>query len=126
MHLAEGDTHTYERTFTHADVRQFGELSGDDQPRHTEPDEEGRLMAQGLLTATLPTKLGSDIHFFAHTMTFRFRRPVYTDERITCEMTLDTINEADDRYNIDATFGCTNDEDVTVLSGDVSGLIWKE
>ncbi|MFC6731261.1 MULTISPECIES: MaoC/PaaZ C-terminal domain-containing protein [unclassified Haladaptatus] len=126
MQLEEGETYTHQRRFMHEDVHQFGEISGDDQPRHTEPDEEGRLMAQGLLTATLPTKLGGDINFLAHTMEFRFRRPVFTGETITCEMVLDTIDEREDRYNIDATTTCTNEADEVVLSGDISGLIWKQ
>ncbi|EMA34444.1 MaoC domain-containing protein dehydratase [Halobiforma lacisalsi AJ5] len=60
-----GDVYTYERTVTTAEVRQFGELSGDQQPIHTDPDEEGRLVVQGLLTATLPTAIGGDLEVLA-------------------------------------------------------------
>ena len=34
----EGDGFTYERTFTAEDVRAFGELTGDQQSIHTDPD----------------------------------------------------------------------------------------
>lgn len=44
---ASGDRFTHERTFTPADVRSFAEISGDRQPIHTEPDEDGRLVVQG-------------------------------------------------------------------------------
>lgn len=44
----EGETITFERTFTVGEVQQFAELSGDEQPRHTEPDEEGRVMVQAV------------------------------------------------------------------------------
>ena len=80
----EGETVAYERTFTVEEGEQFAALSGDNQPRHTEPDEDGRLMVQGLLTATMPTKPGSDPEVLAREMTFEFRQPVYTGERITC------------------------------------------
>ena len=64
----EGATRTFERTFTVEDVEQFAELSGDAQSRHTEPDDDGRVMVQGLLTATMPTKLGSDSEVLARTL----------------------------------------------------------
>ncbi|MCL7418025.1 MAG: dehydratase, partial [Halalkalicoccus sp.] len=99
----EGETHTHERTFTHEDVRRFGEISGDQQSIHTDPDEEGRLVVQGLLTATIPTKIGGDQEFIARTMEYDFRRPVYTGERITCEWTTETVEERADRYEATGT-----------------------
>jgi acyl dehydratase len=80
----EGETVAYERTFTVEEDEQFAAPSGDNQPRHTEPDEDGRLMVQSLLTATMPTKPGGDPEVLAREMTFEFRQPVYTGERITC------------------------------------------
>lgn len=71
----EGQTSTFERTFTPDEVMQFDELTGDDQPPHTEPDEEGRLVLQGLLTASVPTKIGSDNEVMARRMTFEFIAP---------------------------------------------------
>ncbi|APX97328.1 hotdog family protein [Natronorubrum daqingense] len=121
----EGETRTFERTFTVEDVRQFAELTGDDQPRHTEPDENGRVMVQGLLTATLPTKLGSDNEVLASTMELDFRRPVFTGERITCRSTYDTVVERDDRYEFTSDVVCENDDGDTVLTTTTEGLIWK-
>ncbi len=42
------------------------------------------LMAHGLLTATLPTKLGGDLNYIARTMEFEFLRPVYAGEELRC------------------------------------------
>lgn len=122
----EGDTYTHERTFTPEDVRRFGEISGDQQSIHTDPDEEGRLVVQGLLTATIPTKIGGDLEFLARTMEYDFRRPVYTGEEITCEWTTEEIEEREDRYEAAGTAVCRNEEDVVVMSGYFEGLIWKE
>ncbi|MDG5818231.1 MULTISPECIES: MaoC/PaaZ C-terminal domain-containing protein [unclassified Natronococcus] len=122
----EGESHAFERTFTTEEVRQFAELSRDTQPRHTEPDEEGRLLVHGLLTATLPTKIGGDLEVLASSMTFEFRRPVYTGERIVCTWSYERVDEREDRYDLVAAVDCENDAGETVLSATVEGLIWKE
>ena len=51
-----GDKISWQRTFTEEDIKTFARLSGDQGEHHLIPDEQGRLMAHGLLTATLPTK----------------------------------------------------------------------
>ena len=122
----EGDTHTFERAFTEAEVRQFAALSGDDQPRHTEPDGSGRLLVHGLLTATLPTKIGGDLEMLAHEMRFEFRRPVHTGETVTCEWTHKTVEEQADRYAVTADVVCTNGSGETVLTAKVEGFVRKE
>lgn len=121
----EGDSYTYERTFTPEDVRRFGELSGDQQSIHTDPDEKGRLIVQGLLTATIPTKIGGDQEFIARTMEYDFRRPVYTGETITCKWTTETVEEKEDRYEATGTAVCRNEEEVVVMSGYFAGLVRK-
>lgn len=122
----EGETHTFERTFTVEDVKQFADLSGDAQPRHTEPDDAGRVMVQGLLTATMPTKMGSDTEVLARTMAFEFHRPVYTGDPITCTSTYDTVVERDDRYELTVDVVCENAAGEAVLDATVEGLIWKD
>jgi len=121
----EGQTETFERTFTVEDVEEFGELSGDDQPRHTEPDEDGRVMVQGLLTATMPTKLGADQGMMAHTMNLQFHQPVYTGERITCKSTAKDVVESEDRYDVAGDVVCENEDGEPVLTADVEGVVWK-
>ena len=120
----EGDVHTFERTFTHEDVEQFGEVSGDQQAIHTEPDEDGRLMVQGLLTATLPTKIGGDLGVLASSMEFAFLSPVYTGQTIVCEVTTDAVSEREDRYDIACSVVCRH-EDTVVMRAGFEGLIWK-
>ncbi|SIR93241.1 hotdog family protein [Natronorubrum thiooxidans] len=120
-----GETHTFERTFTTDEVERFAELSGDRQDQHTEPDEGGQLLVHGLLTATLPTKIGGDLEVLATEMTFQFRQPVYTGEQITCLWTFDTVDERDDRYAVTVDIECTNNDAESVLTGDIEGLIWK-
>jgi acyl dehydratase len=120
-----GEIHAVERTFTTEDVRQFAQVSGDTQPRHTEPDEDGRLLVHGLLTATLPTTVGGDLEMLARTMSFEFVRPVYTGETVTCTWTHDHVEERDDRYEVTADVVCENEDGATVLTGTVAGLVRK-
>ncbi|MFC4359175.1 dehydratase [Halobium salinum] len=122
---AEGDVVSYSRTFTEADVRTFTELSNDRGDHHLEPDDEGRLLVHGLLTATLPTKVGGEMDFLARTMEFDFRRPVYTGEKITCRVTIDRLEEREDRYVGASLVECENEAGETVMTGSFDGIIRK-
>ncbi|ELY55011.1 hotdog family protein [Natronolimnohabitans innermongolicus] len=120
-----GETHTFARTFTTDEVERFAEVSGDTQDRHTEPDD-GQLLVHGLLTATLPTKIGGDLEVLATAMAFEFVRPVYTGDRISCTWIFDAVTERDDRYEVAVNVGCENEAGETVLDGTIEGLIWRE
>lgn len=122
----EGAVHTYERTFSKEDVRRFGEISGDQQSIHTEPDDEGRLIVQGLLTATLPTKIGGDLSYIARSMEFDFLEPVYTGTAITCEWTNETVEEREDRYTLTSSIACYDEDGDAVMEARIDGLVWKE
>ena len=68
-----GDTVSWERIFTADDIQLFNKVSGDEGVHHVTPDEQGRLMVHGLLTATVPTKIGGDMNFIARELTFDLR-----------------------------------------------------
>jgi acyl dehydratase len=123
MTVQEGETRTYERTFTEADVRQFAEVSGDTGRQHVERDDRGRLMAHGLLTATLPTKIGGELNYVARTMTFEFHRPVYAGDTVTCETEMTEVVEGDGRTRLTAEFVCHDGDGERVLSGRSEGVI---
>ncbi|MFB6095081.1 MAG: dehydratase [Halodesulfurarchaeum sp.] len=131
--LEEGQTITYQRTFTREDVQTFAALSGDQGYHHLVSEGEGPAMVHGLLTATLPTKIGGDINYVARTMHFEFPRPVYTGETITCEVTLEHLSgeatlehlsESDDGRELEASWVCTNEEDGVVLRGSSEGILY--
>ncbi|NHN40638.1 dehydratase [Halorubellus sp. JP-L1] len=121
----EGETRTYERTFTKGDVEAFADVFRDTQPRHTEPDADGRLLVHGLLTATLPTKIGGDLRVLAESMTFEFRHPVYTGEPVTCTWTFSTVEARPERFDVSVEVRCENDAGDIVLSGVLDGRIAK-
>jgi len=124
MSLKVGDIISFERTFTIEDVERFTLVSGDEGNHHTTPDDEGRLVIQGLLTATLPTKIGGDNNVLARTMNFEFLRPVFTGDKIICEVIIEKYEKQDNnRISIVASFQCTNQKEKQVLKGNFAGVI---
>ena len=124
MPLKVGDIISFERTFTVRDVELFTEISGDEGIHHITPDEQGRLVIQGLLTATLPTKVGGDHNVLARNMNFEFLRPVFTGDTIICEVKIEKYErQENNRTAIIASFLCENQHEKEVLKGDFSGVI---
>lgn len=122
--LNVGDTISFERTFIKEDVELFTKISGDEGDHHLNPDEQGRLVIQGLLTATLPTKVGGDNNVLARTMNFEFLRPVFTGDTIVCDVTIEELEKQDrNRTAIKASFQCTNQHAKKVLEGNFAGVI---
>ncbi|RSD28392.1 enoyl-CoA hydratase [Mesobacillus subterraneus] len=124
MSLKVGEIISFERTFSARDVELFTEISGDEGIHHRTPDEKGRLVIQGLLTATLPTKVGGDNNVLAHTMNFEFLRPVFTGDTIVCEVKIEQYElQEKNRMAIMATFSCKNQYEKEVLKGYFAGII---
>lgn len=124
MQVKVGDIITFERTFTVRDVELFTEISGDEGIHHITPDEKGRLVIQGLLTATLPTKIAGDNNVLARSTHFEFLRPVFTGDTILCEVKIEKYeSQENNRTAFIASFICKNQNEKEVLTGDVSGVI---
>jgi 3-hydroxybutyryl-CoA dehydratase len=123
--LKVGDIISWQRSFSANDIKKFGELSGDKGVQHIATDEQGRIMAQGLLTATLPTKIGGDLNFIAHKMSFEFARPVYAGDTINCEVTLLRLIKKGEFVELSCKWTCRNQLDKEVLTGEAEGIIKK-
>lgn len=121
MHV--GDVRSWERTFSEEDVRLFARFSGDEGEHHLEPDEQGRLMVHGLLTATLPTKVGGDMNFIARDLTFQFHRPVFVGDTVRCEVTLTSIEPENGLVRVASKWICRNQLGKDVMSGEAHGVI---
>nr|BBH94539.1 enoyl-CoA hydratase [Thermogemmatispora argillosa] len=121
--LQVGDVLTYERTFQEEDIRLFAELSGDKGRHHMQPDAQGRLMVHGLLTASIPTKLGGDLNFIARSMQMEFLRPVFAGDRVRCEMTVSRLEPEDGYLLVELVSVCRNQHGKEVLRGQAQGII---
>jgi acyl dehydratase len=121
--LEVGGQARWSRVFTVEDVRRFSEVSGDRGVHHVEVDAEGRLMVQGLLTATLPTKLGGDLSYLAREMVFEFLRPVFSGDRIECVSTATRVERQPGRTYAEFAISCTNQAGKEVLRATSKGVI---
>src|SRR5688500_4822705 len=118
-----GDVVSWQRTFTEEDIRLFAKFSGDEGEHHLVPDEHGRLMAHGLLTATLPTKIGGDLNFIAREMTFQFHRPVFAGDTISCEVVLVEMKPEEQFIRVVSNWVCRNQNAKEVMTGEARGVI---
>jgi 3-hydroxybutyryl-CoA dehydratase len=121
--MKAGDTLSWSRIFTEEDIRLFTQVSGDGGEHHLVPDEKGRLMVHGLLTATLPTRIGGDINLIAREMIFRFHRPVFSGDTIECVVTLVEATPCDGYIDIVSDWTCKNQHGKEVMTGRGSGII---
>lgn len=127
MSLKVGDIISFGRTFTQKDVELFSEISGDEGVHHLMPGDQGQLFVQGLLTATLPTKIGGDHNVIARTMKFEFTRPVFTGDAIECKVKIEQYEKLENkRMAIMASFSCTNQKNKIVMTGNFEGIILPE
>jgi 3-hydroxybutyryl-CoA dehydratase len=120
-----GQKFTYDRVFTVEDVELFTRVTGDAGRHHVTPDADGRVMVQGLLTATLPTKFGGDINYLAREMRFEFVRPVFTGDTIVTEVVCVEAVDEDRVVRLSFEVVCKNQHGKEVLKGSTNGVIRK-
>jgi acyl dehydratase len=123
--VKKGMTLSRSRSVTEEDVLQFAQLSGDKGRHHLERDKDGRLLAHGLLTATLPTQIGGSVNFIAKTMEFHFRAAVYSGDTLTCDGVVQSVIEQSTRLKVAFAFTVKNQRGEVVLDGLSSGMILK-
>ena len=80
-------------------------------------------MAHGLLTATLPTKIGGDLNFIAMEITFEFLRPVFSGDTVECEVTLMELEPGDQFTKLISKWVCRNQHGKEVMTGHARGVI---
>ncbi len=123
--LTPGATFTATRTFSESQVLQFAELTRDYNPIHFDP----RFVAvkgfkdkicHGLLIGGMVTEVGGQIGWLASGMSFRFKKPVYMDDTITCTV---TIMEIDEKGRAKADAVLVNQDGEVVLTAHLTGRI---
>jgi acyl dehydratase len=124
--FAAGQAWTHERSFSHEDVLAFLRISGDTGRHHAEAGADGRRIVHGLLTATIPTKLGGDLDYLAREMRFDFLRPVFTGDTIRCVMTVVEAAHERSRWKLRLDGTCTNQDGVEVLHFASHGVVFDE
>lgn len=118
-----GEVRSWSRTFTEDDVRAFAQVSGDNGEHHFVRDKQGRLMIHGLLTATLPTKIGGDMNFIARNLNFQFHRPVFVGDTIDCRVTLVSFEQREGYADVVTDWKCVNEQGKEVMTGTGTGIV---
>ena len=123
--VGPGSVFRFERAFEQDEIEAFGRLIRDYNPVH---HDEGWCAAKGLagpichgmLVGSMICEPGGQLGWLADGMAFRFRRPVYPGDRITCLM---TVVDVDGRGKARAEAVFTNQDDQRVLTAELSGYL---
>lgn len=123
--LKAGDSFTYTRQFTQAETALFGEITRDYNPVHydtrwTAGKGFDGLICHGLLVGSMLCEFGGQVGWLATGMNFKFIRPVYFGETITCTVTIVKI-AASGRAEAEALF--TNDKGHQVCQAHMTGRL---
>jgi 3-hydroxybutyryl-CoA dehydratase len=98
----EGDRHSITFSFSEENLRQYAQLSGDANPLHTDATFaralklKGPVVFGGLLLATVSRLIGTKIPGAGclwHTVSFRFRQPLYAEETASIEAVVRYVQE---------------------------------
>ena len=126
--LKIGDSFTVKRTFTEADMTAFADITRDYNPVHFNDRFaavkrfDGRI-CHGLMVAAMLTEVGGQLGWLASVMNFRFKKPVYFGDTVTCKL---TITEIDPRNRARALAEYQNEAGVIVLEADLEGIVPAE
>ncbi|MCX5847959.1 MAG: MaoC/PaaZ C-terminal domain-containing protein [Deltaproteobacteria bacterium] len=123
--LERGDVLTTTRTFTEQDTMVLGNITKDYNPVHyddrfAQVKNLNARICHGLLVAGMITEIGGQIAWFASGMSFRFKKPVYFGDTITCTC---TITELDEKQKATAKAVYTNQHGIVVLEASLHGYL---
>ena len=113
------------RTFDQGEIDRFAEITADYNPVHFEPRWTAAKgyrgpICHGLLVGSMLCEIGGQLGWLASGMAFRFRRPVYVGDTVTCELTIEAIDE---RQRARAACLFTNQRGERVLEATVEGFL---
>ncbi|MBW2192809.1 MAG: MaoC family dehydratase [Deltaproteobacteria bacterium] len=96
--LNAGDTFAVSRTFTQEETALFGDITRDYNPAHydlrwTEAKKFKGLICHGLIVGSMICEFGGQVGWLATGMNFKFIKPVYFGDTITCKVTINRIEE---------------------------------
>jgi acyl dehydratase len=126
--LQKGTHVRFSRTFTQRDVEDFGRITRDYNPVHYEPrwcrlKGFDQPIAHGLLVGSMLCEPGGQWGWLADGMSFKFQKPVYIGDTITCEM---TIVELDERNYARAECTLSNQRKEVVMTAELTGYLPQE
>ena len=123
--LQMGDVFLVSRRFTRQDMMQFADISKDYNPVHfdkrfAEIKNFPTPICHGLLVGSLITEIGGQIGWLASGADFKFLKPVFFDDTITCQCHITHIDEKN-RAKAEASF--INEKGEIVIECSIGGVI---
>ncbi len=120
-----GDRFSISREFTEKDVHLFADMTRDYNPVHfderfTKAKGFNGLICHGLLVASMISEIGGQIGWLASEMNFNFKKPVYFEDRIVCEM---IITEIDHNGWATAKAEYKNQDGIIVMEAMLKGIV---
>jgi 3-hydroxybutyryl-CoA dehydratase len=123
--LKIGDSFSATRKFTAEDVSVFADMSRDYNPIHFD-DRFVRAkgisgnICHGLLVGALITEIGGQIGWLASGINFKFKKPVYYNDTVTCTL---TIARMDEKGKAVAHAEFINQDGLLVMTAELFGII---
>ncbi len=123
--LKVGDTFTVSRTFDEEVALDFSNMTKNFNPVYSDETfvkakKLKRKVCPGLLVGSLVTEIGGQIGWFASKLDFRFRKPVYLGDTVTCSLTISCMAG---KGLTEAKAVCRNKEGEIVLEAFLKGYI---
>lgn len=123
--LRAGDSFACSRTFTQEETALFGDLTRDYNPVHYDrrwAEAKGfkGLICHGLIVGSMICEFGGQVGWLATGMNFKFIKPVYFGDTITCAITIHRI-EDNGRAEAEAFF--TNEAGEQVCYAHLTGRV---
>jgi 3-hydroxybutyryl-CoA dehydratase len=121
--IRPGEVFKFTRTFTRKDTETFGDITRDYNPVHYDARFAGVKgfdgpICHGLLVGGMVCELGGQLAWLASGMSFKFIRPVYFGDTVTCTIMITDI-DAKNRARAVAEF--VNQDGVKVMEGHLTG-----
>ena len=123
--IRPGEVFTFTRTFTQKDTGIFGDITRDYNPVHydgrfAEAKGFGGLICHGLLVGGMVCELGGQLAWLASGMSFKFIKPVYFGDTVTCTI---MITDIDTKNRARAVAEFVNQHGAKVMEGHLSGFL---
>ncbi len=129
--VSVGDTATFEKTVSEQDIVDFARVTGDEQPLHLDDAYAATtrfkrriahgMLSAGFISAALGIKLAPQATVVYLNQSLRFLRPVFPGDTITAHVEVTALDM--ERGFVTCSTECTNQDDISVLTGEATVLL---
>ncbi len=123
--IEAGTVFTITRKFSEAETLSFGDLTRDYNPVHYDPrfaraSGYPDLICHGLLVGGMICEIGGQLAWLATSMNFKYLKPVYFEDTITCRFEITSIDE---KQKAEAKAEFFNQKEEKVLTAELTGYL---